>query len=117
MSTESPYHFDHLLQVSNKSRAPDKLLFGVKYSIIFSKNQLSFKRWGTITQLIDTVPYLFLTSGVNLKTFSVRKACRSLISEIKGVICSDINQILSFSFMSTLGVLGFYNQLNSCFLC
>ena len=54
-------------------RAPDKLLFGVKYSIIFSKNQLSFKRWGTITQLIDRVPYLLLTSGVTPKTFSVRK--------------------------------------------
>ena len=56
------------------NRAPDKLLFGVKYSIILRKNQLSFKRWGTITQLIDRVPYLFLTSGVNLKPFSVRKA-------------------------------------------
>ena len=67
-------------------RAPDKLLFGVKYSIILSKNQLSFKRWGTVTQLIDRVPYLFQTSGVNLKTFPVRKACRSLISEIKGVL-------------------------------
>ena len=65
-------------------RAPDKLLFGVKYSIILSKNQLSFKRRGTVTQLIDRVPYLFLTLGVNLKTFPVRKACRSLISEIKG---------------------------------
>ena len=51
-------------------RAPDKLLFGVKHSIILSKNQLSFKRWGTITKLIDRVPYLLLTSGVNLKTFS-----------------------------------------------
>ena len=68
------------------ARAPDKLLFGVKYSIILSKNQLSFKRLGTITQLIDRVPYLFLISGVNLKTFLVRKACRSLISEIKGVL-------------------------------
>ena len=72
--------------LEDQPRAPDKLLFGVKYSIILSKNQLSFKRWGTITQLIDRVPYLFLTSGENFKTFSVRKACRSLISEIKGVL-------------------------------
>ena len=63
-----------LLHIIYTIRTPDKLLFGVKYSIILSKNQLSFKRWGTITQLIDKVPYLFLTSGVNLKSFSVRKA-------------------------------------------
>ena len=99
-----------------KIRAPDKLLFGVKYSIILSKNQLSFKRWGTITQLVDRVPYLLITSRVNLKTFSVRKR-RSLISEIKGGLYALTKQILSFSFKSTLGVMEFYNQLNSCFLC
>ena len=73
-----------MFQTSNWSlfRAPDKLLFGVKCSIILSKNQLSFKRWGTNTQLINGAPYLFLTSGVNLKTFSVRKACHSLVLDI-----------------------------------
>ena len=58
-------------------RASDKLLFGVIYSIILRKKSFIFQEIGTITQLIDRVPYLFLTSGVNLKTFSNRKACRS----------------------------------------